>query len=152
MTDDAKLIERLDTLHKSATAGNLDTAEIKQIGSFECPLCDGNGEVEGEQFINYDGVAVNVLFSGIGEEFQDNSAWYSAISREWPQVSARLTALTEENERLREAAIALRDDMLERAECKMDVISGKQYRVVNAGNTAWANFCAALSGDEGGGE
>lgn len=44
-----------------------------------------------------------------------------------------------------EAARDLQSDMRQRAECKMDVISGEQYRVVNAGNSAWAGFCAAIA-------
>jgi len=44
-----------------------------------------------------------------------------------------------------EAAKELQSDMLERAECGMDVISGEQYRVVNAGNGAWFGFCAAIA-------
>lgn len=51
--------------------------------------------------------------------------------------------------RLVEAAKALRDDMLQRAEARIDRISGEQYRVVNAGNTAWTGFCAALAAMEG---
>jgi hypothetical protein len=45
---------------------------------------------------------------------------------------------------LMDAAKALHADMLERAELKIDHIRGEQYRIVNAGNTAWSNFCAAL--------
>lgn len=43
-----------------------------------------------------------------------------------------------------DAAKALHIDMLERAECRMDTIRGKKYRIVNSGRTAWANFDAAL--------
>lgn len=48
------------------------------------------------------------------------------------------------NARLVKAATALRDDMMERAEFGMDVIKGEQYRIVNAGNSAWADFVDAL--------
>lgn len=44
-----------------------------------------------------------------------------------------------------EAARALQIDMLERAQMKIDAIHGEQYRIVNAGNSAWGNFCAALA-------
>jgi len=44
-----------------------------------------------------------------------------------------------------EAAETLKADMLERAECCVDVIRGEEYRVVNAGNGAWMGFCAALA-------
>lgn len=46
--------------------------------------------------------------------------------------------------RLRTAAQALRDDMLERSRAGMDVIHGEQYQVVNAGFTVWCSFCEAL--------
>jgi len=59
----------------------------------------------------------------------------------------RAEAAEAERDRLREAAIALRDDMTERAEFRMDTISGEQYRIVNAGNSAWMGFCAALKGE-----
>ena len=63
------------------------------------------------------------------------------IPQPWQDM---IRALQAENERLRVAAQALHDDMLERARCKMDVIHGEEYRVVNAGNGAWMTFCAAL--------
>ena len=50
--------------------------------------------------------------------------------------------------RLVEAAVYLRDDMLERAECGIDRINGEQYRVVNAGNGAWVGFIEALAAYE----
>ena len=44
-----------------------------------------------------------------------------------------------------EAARALQIDMLERAQMKIDAIHGEQYRIVNAGRSAWSDFCAALA-------
>lgn len=58
--------------------------------------------------------------------------------------SGRIAALEAEIVRLRAAMIALRDDMLERAECGIDRISGEQYRIVNAGNGAWTGFIEAI--------
>lgn len=57
-----------------------------------------------------------------------------------------MEAAEAERDRLREAAIALRDDMMERARIKIDVVNGEEYRIVNAGRGAWENFCAALKG------
>lgn len=102
MTHD-DLIARLRELHKAATPGNLSTSEIIEDGEFICPHCDGTGEVAGEQYINYDGVAANVLFSGIGHEFVANRDWYIAISRDWPEIDDALTAAQAENQRLRKA-------------------------------------------------
>jgi hypothetical protein len=59
-----------------------------------------------------------------------------------PDTDAKVAALVE-------AAKALRAYMLERAELKIDQIRGAQYRIVNAGNTAWSDFCAALAALEG---
>ena len=94
------LIARLRELHKAATPGNLSSAEIIEDGDFICPHCDGNGEVEGEQYINYDGVAANVLFTGIGHEFGANRDWYIAICRDWPEIAYALTAAQERIEAL----------------------------------------------------
>ena len=83
---------------------------------------------------------------------------------DWSKANDRIKALLAEVERLKampiftpddatripeimtliEAAKALHTDMLERAECRMDTIRGEQYRIVNSGRTAWANFDAAL--------
>ena len=63
------------------------------------------------------------------------------------QAADRIEQLTAERDRLREAAIALRDDMLERSRAGMDVIHGEQYRIVNAGAGVWMDFCAALKGE-----
>ena len=40
---------------------------------------------------------------------------------------------------------ALREDMLERSRAGMDTIHGNEYRIVNAGRTAWVEFCAVLA-------
>ncbi len=48
-----------------------------------------------------------------------------------------------------EAMKALHEDMLERSRAGMDTIHGKEYRIVNAGRTAWTDFCAVLAELEG---
>lgn len=53
-------------------------------------------------------------------------------------------AMVPEIAALIEAAKALHRDMLERAQLKIDTISGDQYRIVNSGRTAWADFDAAI--------
>jgi hypothetical protein len=47
------------------------------------------------------------------------------------------------------AMTALREDMLERSRTGMDAIHGEEYRIVNAGRTAWTDFCAVLAELEG---
>ena len=106
------LIEPLTGLHDAATPGDLSTAEIKEADWFECPHCSGVAEVQAEQFINYDGVAANVLFSGIGTEFGANRDWYMAICRDWPKVRDTIEALLDDRyalmQRIAELEAALR--------------------------------------------
>ena len=63
-------------------------------------------------------------------------------------AEAELTTERAKVARLLEAAVYLRDDMLVRAECGIDRINGEQYRVVNAGNGAWAGFIEAIAAYE----
>ena len=90
-------------------------------------------------------------FSGAHEERNDPvcSATADILTADGETI-ARLTAERDAAEArvkvLETAAKALQADMLERAHLRMDVINGEQYRVVNAGNTAWAEFCDALKG------
>ncbi|ELY4098717.1 hypothetical protein SMY61_003233 [Cronobacter sakazakii] len=66
MTDTAKL----KAAALAATALNLDSAEIKREDEcVECPVCCGEGYVDVDaDFCNIDGVALGVLFYGIGEQ------------------------------------------------------------------------------------
>ncbi|EEJ6333865.1 ead/Ea22-like family protein [Salmonella enterica] len=54
---------------EKVTALNFDTAEIKrEDGCYECPACGGEGWIDGDvDYCNIDGVALGVLFYGIGE-------------------------------------------------------------------------------------
>ncbi|MHA1063459.1 ead/Ea22-like family protein [Enterobacter ludwigii] len=55
---------------EKATALNLDTAQLKRRdnGFCECPVCFGEGYVDVESdYCNIDGVALGVLFYGIGK-------------------------------------------------------------------------------------
>lgn len=55
----------------------LDTAKSFDEGeSCECPLCDGEGVVETDTYMNMDGVALNVQFSGVGDEF---TSWHKFV-------------------------------------------------------------------------
>lgn len=58
----------------------LETAEIIQDeGWFECSMCNGHGETWGNGYLNVDGVALNVQFSGIGPEFGANQDFVMAL-------------------------------------------------------------------------
>lgn len=60
------------------TKGHIGTAEIIESGEYECPCCDGEGVVTGRQFINFDNLPLNVLFSGIGDEYKAWESWFGA--------------------------------------------------------------------------
>lgn len=63
-------IAKLKAAAEKATALNLDTADIKreQDECVECPICSGEGYVDVDaDYCNIDGVALGVLFYGIGE-------------------------------------------------------------------------------------
>jgi len=95
---------------------DLDTSQIHERGYFECPACDGQGEVEGEQYINIGAYALNVMFSGIGEEWMAAKNFYTQaplmadIIRRQQEVmkeAARLIGFMT-NEKIAEAAALLR--------------------------------------------
>ena len=106
MTFDPKearsLVDRLDALAAKATPMDLGTAEIVQDEDyFECTMCNGSGETWGNGYLNIDGVALNVQFSGIGSEFKDNERFVMALID--AHRSGVLTAALDEIERLRSA-------------------------------------------------
>lgn len=71
----------LDALERAAwavTKGDLATAEIMEDGTRPCPCCDGEGYVDGRDYINVDSVPLNVQFSGIGPEFGRWEAYFQA--------------------------------------------------------------------------
>lgn len=81
MTDKAKLDE-LRALAEAATPQEFDTAQECVEGVWiECPVCDGQGEVEQfVQYHNYDGAALGVQFYGIGDEHVNAEAYYRAAN------------------------------------------------------------------------
>jgi hypothetical protein len=67
----------------------------------------------------------------------------------WTDANARALAARLEVIKAVEVMKALQKDMLERSRAGMDTIHGNKYRIVNAGRTAWVEFCAALTELEG---
>ncbi|WP_181954715.1 hypothetical protein [Cronobacter sp. JZ38] len=69
MTNTNELMATLKAAALAATALNLDSAEIQREDEcVECPVCCGEGHVDVDaDFCNIDGVALGVLFYGIGE-------------------------------------------------------------------------------------
>lgn len=86
MSDLADVIARVRELLAKATPQNIDTAETKEVGSFECPACNGEGFVEGALYMNYDNVAANVHFTGIGAHFGDAERLFRALVEAAPTI------------------------------------------------------------------
>ena len=85
----------LDAIRKraeAATPGDIYTAEITLRETYECPMCEGDGEVTGRQYINYGGAPLNVLFCGIGDQIDKNEDLYT-------HARADILALLDELER-----------------------------------------------------
>jgi hypothetical protein len=82
---------------EKATPLNLDTAEQHLSGSHTCPFCDGDGDVSGETYVNFDGAATGVQFFGIGPEFGALEEFVRAAN---PQAVLALIAALEAAEAL----------------------------------------------------
>lgn len=74
-------------LHKDPNHKDYEDIEI---GEFECPMCDGQGTVDGEQHVNVRGevCSMNVLFSGIGQDMVDWSAFHKRAIEARPALKA----------------------------------------------------------------
>ena len=72
--------EELEQLAKAATPGDFDSADHTSSGSYECPCCSGDGQVEGKTLTNFDGYAMGVQFFGIGNEFANYEAFARAAN------------------------------------------------------------------------
>lgn len=86
MKDD---LDNLRALHEAATPGHLDTAEITKDEVIECPVCDGQGEVDSRDYCNFDSKALGVQFYGIGDEFLAHEKLWSATIRALPTLIAQ---------------------------------------------------------------
>lgn len=78
------------------------------------------------------------------------TALLARIAASETRAEAAETALVAERAKtakLVEAGRALQADLLERLRVLIgtDAIHGEEYRIVNAGRTAWADFCAAIT-------
>jgi hypothetical protein len=117
--------DRLDEIERAAreaTPGNLDTVPNppseyggKETGHYDCPLCGGEGSVDGVTYCNFDGIAMGVQFFGIGEGFGKyetffrlaNPAAVLELVADNRTLRAELAAARGEGERMREAAANL---------------------------------------------
>lgn len=74
-------------LHKDP---DIKDYEYLEIGEFECPMCEGQGTVDGEQHVNVRGEvsAMNVLFSGIGQDMVDWAEFHKTAIEARPTLKA----------------------------------------------------------------
>lgn len=67
---------------------NIDTAEVKEDDDYNCPLCAGNGEVEGRTYLNHDAAANGIQFFGVGDSFRDAEALFRKTIAALPALLA----------------------------------------------------------------
>jgi len=84
------LADRLEELAGKATAGDLRTAQFEDDGWIECPVCCGQGEVDGKDYCNIDGKALGVQFYGIGHEFGTHEELWTLLINALPEIIAAL--------------------------------------------------------------
>lgn len=90
----AKIAGQIETLAARATKGDLATSgDVETDGVYQCPLCDGMGDVDGETFTNFDAAAVGVQFFGVGDEFKAHEELWSLMVGNLPLIVAGLRAL-----------------------------------------------------------
>jgi len=90
----------------AATDCNLDTAQIVRNNpgnEYECPVCGGEGYVSGVvDYCNIDGLAIGVMFYGIGNEFGADEEYFRAASPAAVlELIKRLETAESERDRLR---------------------------------------------------
>jgi len=86
----------------------------------------------------------NIAYRTVVVDYDEVKVWKDKAQK----AEAEVAEANAHAERLAEAAFALQSDMLERARTGIDIIRGEKYQIVNAGRTAWSNFCAALVAHE----
>ena len=102
----ADAVARIAELDAKRPAIDLNTAEIHEDGlTYECPLCQGDGYVDGHQYINVSDKALNVFFSGIGSEFVDARRFFDAA----PLMAQIIRQLWAERQANRAAMVQARD-------------------------------------------
>lgn len=125
---------------------------MSDSGLKPCPFCGSEASMARDYCADSGGTFLSIKCSGCraqsGEKYHsrgnDCPQTYQEVRDAWSR-RADLRAPDPRVLALVEAARALQSDMMERAQLGIDTIKGEQYRVVNAGNSAWAGFCAALA-------
>ena len=86
MSDIKEISAKLRELFAQVTPQAIDTAERKDDGTYECPFCGGEGEVDGESYTNFDKVAIGVQFFGVGSEHVRAEKLYRALIEHVPRL------------------------------------------------------------------
>lgn len=96
-----QMLVRVRELAKQCTVAPLDTAEIKEEETYECPICEGVGDIGGKQYINIGTTPTNVLLlnSGIGAGMAANGKLWESI----PDMIRLINHLAAENAEYRVA-------------------------------------------------
>jgi len=81
--EEAAALKELRQAAEALTPQNIDSAELTTDGIIECPVCQGEGEVESTAYCNYDKAPIGVHFYGIGQDHQ-NAERFFRLAR--PQV------------------------------------------------------------------
>lgn len=98
---DYDALEKLRELYAAVTLGNLATAERHIASEFiQCPVCDGQGEVEAADYCNFDHKALGVQFYGIGAEFGAHEQLWTAVMANLPTLIDAIADLRVRNEAL----------------------------------------------------
>lgn len=142
--DYCALMERYDGLHNALAAMTKERDELRASIAWvdevypERIEAGGAGiQITWEEFNAMQaaiGVTVDKRIGGPEGKAVHNQRLRSALATERAKTA-----------KLVEAAKALQADMLERARIGTDTIHGEEYRIVNAGRTAWADFCTAIT-------
>lgn len=110
-------LAKLMAVCEAATAGDLDSApKSGEYGYqetdkwYECPTCDGQGEVHGATYCNFDGVAQGVQFFGIGNEFKNYEAFFRTFNPETVKSLLRIAIEAGKAAEALAALIAIIDD------------------------------------------
>lgn len=95
---DYDALEKLRELYAAVTLGNLATAERHIASEFiQCPVCDGQGEVEAADYCNFDHKALGVQFYGIGAEFGAHEQLWTAVMANLPTLIDAIADLRARN-------------------------------------------------------
>lgn len=83
-------LKKIREAAEAATPGDLDTvndptdehSDRSESDYYECPACQGQGEIDGVTYTNFDHVAIGVQFFGIGNEHVNYERFFRLLKPE----------------------------------------------------------------------